>query len=549
MILCSLLALTPLAKAQLLLEALDAPLQEKFTVPQTWSMEVNNNAPRYLASVYDNNYLPMNANDLRTQPATASTTASAPDATNDPLLNYQGRIGSYSNNGALQRLDIDQAFEKRLYAVNVKFTPRAGSTEPINIPSTLAEAVIPARYLKNTNQDVRVSLKAWFGGDSNSWKPTTSTEVTAYIVADREVELIQLDMNQGIGQDGKGILLTIFDVAGAPLELRLLPGVPDKYAGKKTNSYVAQGANLYEHDMFYMPVNAPAGGTWLSYDLGAYTTNLKHPDFYPLAKDRLTHLSAGSLYQWGRDSDGHELRENPTSTNPKYGTTATISTGITPGHSQVITGKTPTYETWFDVDKMEEREKALWLSERKSYLWDMENSLHLPCPEGYNISKSNNLYRDRWRSDDNYTGTPWADSFHRDNNLYGINNGEYYNWVWTYNNFNRKGLRVFTRWDWESSSVEYDHYIFYNYDGEKHESYLIDYTGVNNTPYPNNAEIYSAVIESTTGRQNFLQAGGGIMKRHFFRESRPFNQGPILWLNTTKQYHYNDRAPVRCVKE
>lgn len=322
MILCSLLALTPLAKAQLLLEASDAPLQEKFTVPQTWSMEVNNNAPRYLASVYDNNYLPMNANDLRTQPATANTTASAPDATNDPVLNYQGKIGHYSNHttSAIEIMNIDEAFEKRLYAVNIKFTPRAGNTEDIKIPSTLAEAIIPAKYLKNTNQDVRVFLKAWFGDSINSsWTQSTATEITAYIVADREVELIQLDMNQGIGQDGKGVLLTTFDVAGAPLELRLLPGVPDKYAGKKTNSYVAQGANLYEHDMFYMPVNAPAGGTWLSYDLGAYTTNLKHPDFYPLAKDRLTHLSAGSLYQWGRDSDGHELRENPTSTNPKYG--------------------------------------------------------------------------------------------------------------------------------------------------------------------------------------------------------------------------------------
>lgn len=518
-ILCSLLALTPLAKGQLLLEALDAPLQEKFTVPQTWTMEVNNNAPRYLASVYDNNYLPMNANDLSSQPRTASTTASAPDGNNDPLLNYQGKIGSYSNNGALQRLDIDQAFEKRLYAVNVKFTPRAGSTEAITIPSTLAEAVIPARYLKNTNQDVRVSLKAWFGGDSNSWKPTTATEVTAYIVADREVELIQLDMNQGIGQDGKGILLTTFDVAGSPLELRLLPGVPDKYAGKKTNSYVAQGANLYEHDMFYMPVNAPAGGTWLSYDLGAYTTNLKHPDFYPLAKGQLSHLSAGSLYQWGRDSDGHELRESPTSTNPKYGTTEEISDVPYPNHSKVITGG---WETWFVLDennKIDALEKQLLKSENKSYFWGMQNSLHQPCPMGYNISTSEHLLREKWRSDDNYTGTEWADPFHRDNNLYGVDGGNEYNWIFR----SRKSMEYtvteyYERFDTPWIDIGIDNLILYR--GNTFEGIEEKY------PFPLSVRA----------------------KRYYWRESRPFNRGPIKWLNT-ESINGSSRAPVRCIKE
>lgn len=532
MILCSLLALTPLAKAQLLLEALDAPLQEKLTVPQTWSMEVNNNAPRYLASVYDNNYLPMNANDLRTQPATASTTASAPDATNDPLLNYQGRIGSYSNNGALQRLDIDQAFEKRLYAVNVKFTPRAGSTEPINIPSTLAEAVIPARYLKNTNQDVRVSLKAWFGGDANSWKPTTATEVTAYIVADREVELIQLDMNQGIGQDGKGILLTTFDVAGTPLELRLLPGVPDKYAGKKTNSYVAQGANLYEHDMFYMPVNAPAGGTWLSYDLGAYTTNLKHPDFYPLAKDRLTHLSAGSLYQWGRDSDGHELRENPTSTNPKYGTTATISTRAIPGHSQVITGKT-TYDTWFDMDNVRSEENDLYNRTGNSFLWGRTNSVQQPCPAGYNIVKEGHLRRNDMRSDEgrNQTGTPWVDPYHRDNNIYGVSNGEYYNWAF----FERFGLEFKEQYNYRDAEGNFIR--AYTFDGilACGDAILTPVSTPTSAVYLCNRPSFAPLLKKA--------------RRYEYRESRDLFAGPAWYLKTEIKKGDIDRAPVRCVKE
>lgn len=351
-------------------------------------------------------------------------------------------------------------------------------------------------------------------------------------MADREVELIQLDMNQGIGQDGKGILLTTFDVAGTPLELRLLPGVPDKYAGKKTNSYVAQEANLYEHDMFYMPVNAPAGGTWLSYDLGAYTTNLKHPDFYPLAKDRLTHLSTGSLYQWGRDSDGHELRENPTSTNPKYGTTATISTRAIPGHSQVITGKT-TYDTWFDMDNVRSEENDLYNITGNSFLWGKTNSVQQPCPAGYNIVKVEHLIRNDMRSDEgrNQTGTPWVDSYHRDNNIYGVSNGEYYNWAF----FERFGLEFKEQHNYRETGANFVR--TYTLDGilACGDAILIPASTPTNAIYLCNRPSFAPLLKKAI--------------RYEYRESRDLFAGPAWYLKTDIKNGDIDRVPVRCVKE
>lgn len=183
-ILLGALLISTQSKAQHLLEALDAPLEEKLDLPPNWNIEIQ--PIRYLVSVYDNNYFPMNTLNLGDQPVIANTGSSAPDGTNDPLLNYQGKIGTYTyskNDGKGEVLGLDETFEKRLYAVKINFIPSSINAQPLKIPSTLSEAVIPAQYIKNSNQDVKVYLKVYFG--NVDLKVSGDTELNAFVVAEK----------------------------------------------------------------------------------------------------------------------------------------------------------------------------------------------------------------------------------------------------------------------------------------------------------------------------------------------------------------------------
>ncbi len=76
-----------------------------------------------------------------------------------------------------------------------------------------------------------------------------------------------------------------------------MTGIPDREFG--------DGA----HDFLYLPVVAEDGNTWLNNNLGADYSNVNHASFNPTQQATAfdDHLAYGSLYQWGRFSDGHEL--------------------------------------------------------------------------------------------------------------------------------------------------------------------------------------------------------------------------------------------------
>ncbi len=73
----------------------------------------------------------------------------------------------------------------------------------------------------------------------------------------------------------------------------------------------------------------------------------------------------GDLYQWGRDTDGHENRGS--------GTTTTLSSSDTPGHGNFILSNTgnPVYYDW--------RYPA------NGNLWQGVNGINNPCPSGFRI--------------------------------------------------------------------------------------------------------------------------------------------------------------------
>ncbi|MDY3316228.1 FISUMP domain-containing protein [Riemerella anatipestifer] len=96
------------------------------------------------------------------------------------------------------------------------------------------------------------------------------------------------------------------------LVLKGIGGIPDKKFGVQTNGKL-------EHQFIYIPVTVkgtylvngkPYSKEWLNLNLGADYANLDKPDVFNPTKQGTSatdHHAYGSLFQWGRDADGHEL--------------------------------------------------------------------------------------------------------------------------------------------------------------------------------------------------------------------------------------------------
>lgn len=70
----------------------------------------------------------------------------------------------------------------------------------------------------------------------------------------------------------------------------------------------------------------------------------------------------GALYQWGRGTDGHELRTSSTTT--------TLSASDTPGHGDFILATTTPYS---------------WRNPPKNTLWQGVTGINNPCPAGFRL--------------------------------------------------------------------------------------------------------------------------------------------------------------------
>jgi uncharacterized protein (TIGR02145 family) len=113
--------------------------------------------------------------------------------------------------------------------------------------------------------------------------------------------------------------------------------------------------------------NPITGKIWMDRNLGASQVATSFSDA----------AAYGDLYQWGRSADGHQLR---TST-----TTAVLSALDLPGHADFITNTSAPND---------------WRSPQNDNLWQGINGVNNPCPTGYRIPTSTELYDERgtWAS-------------------------------------------------------------------------------------------------------------------------------------------------------
>ena len=278
------------------------------------------NGERSFVSVYDNDYWPYNGPTT----ATAQVISALADGLTDPLVDIQGKI---TTTGV------------EVY-IPVTIDPAVGS-QPIHVnafPGT--ELDISTTHTQDNTAGV-IKL---------SWGAQTLYMGDTYIKAKisavgQDVNLKKLDFQTGMGQDYKGIRLgefryfnTQYGTQKSGFTVRLMPGIPDRRFLVQTKNGV--GTDVYDHQFIYVPVIIPSTSSynpnqvWLNNNLGAEYTRVGSPVFDPgqQAKEHNDHNAFGSLFQWGRPADGHELvtYTNATAWQFKYGISTTPTTTYPP---------------------------------------------------------------------------------------------------------------------------------------------------------------------------------------------------------------------------
>lgn len=318
------------------------------TIPATITLAQNRTY--IVASVYDQDYLPYTA---PTGPAT--TNAQAANGSNEAVtVNVQGTITTAG------------------VAVKIPVTATGSNTLPaysttISIPASMTEDGI--------GRDLTLS---WA---SQAYTAATTTINATIAAVGGTLNAIKLDINAGIGNDALGVLMGQFTYpynnAGntTTYSVRDIAGIPDRMFGQPQNTT----DNLNNtHLMLYLPVVAEDGNIWLNNNLGADYANINHGSFNPAqqATGATDHLAYGSLFQWGRKPDGHELitYTNGTTGSAVNGTTPTDSN--TPNNALFITPAGSPYD---------------WRSTQDGTLWATEASANNPCPVGFRVPELTEL--------------------------------------------------------------------------------------------------------------------------------------------------------------
>lgn len=294
--------------------------------------------PYFLASVYDQDYLPYSAPTV----AASLATAQAADASNESFtLNVQG---SLTTTGVTLKIP---------YTVVTATVSLPAFSQTINVPASYTEDGIARDVIFSYS----AASLAVGSGTINATLQTVGGALNAK----------KLDLQTGIGNDYLGWLLAQFTYVTnnsggtANFQFRNIAPIPDRN--------IADAA----HRMFYVPVSGLDGKTWLNNNLGANYANTTKGAFNPAAQARSSADSNayGSLFQWGRGADGHEFRTSGTTAGP-------IASPWT--STNFITNLTAPID---------------WRTPQDNNLWQGLSGTNNPCPIGYRLPDSTELNNQR----------------------------------------------------------------------------------------------------------------------------------------------------------
>ncbi|CAH0134319.1 fibrobacter succinogenes major paralogous domain-containing protein [Chryseobacterium sp. Bi04] len=291
----------------------------------------------FIASVYDQDYSPFTT---PTGPATTARPVAA-DGVNETLVDLQGVIPT-------------SGLTVYIPATATGSGSIGSFSQTINVPANLTEDGI--------SRNITLS---W---SSQSYNSTTKS-ITATLKAEGgTLNARKLDVNAGIGNDYLGVLLGRFLMpnAGAQkgYDVRIIAAIPDRMFNQPDID------KNFSHNFLYLPIQAEDGNVWLNHNLGADYTNVNDPNFN-LGKRPTSasdYRAYGSLFQWGRKPDGHDLI--------KWSASNT-GTPVNP----IITGTAndnPT-DTRFIATGSD------WRVTGSTTLWQTSTSANNPCPIGFKV--------------------------------------------------------------------------------------------------------------------------------------------------------------------
>jgi hypothetical protein len=300
-------------------------------------------------------------------------------------------------------------------------TLEANSSLIINVPYTAKSIIsIPAYsmsvpiYDENT-QDGETGIVATFSWAEQPYLAEGSGVFRAKItitdgnIKDGAYNAKKLDVQNDAG----GIAVATFrypkDDSGSTGEatLKVIPAIRDRMFRKKDNN-----GDTKTHSFLYLPVtNRITGRTWLNNNLGAEYADTTNPNgnfnYTQQATAWNDHLAYGSLFQWGRKADGHELINwtNGSAGNPKH--------GITEKRSDEPTDALFIGVLW-DFFVIHQKTQILdWRVNQDNTLWANESSPNNVCPVGYRLptqgeegtNKEWEVEVDSWHTDDAHDNT------------------------------------------------------------------------------------------------------------------------------------------------
>jgi hypothetical protein len=300
----------------------------------------------YIASALDDDYLDGSGALPTTTEAQLPGTAAddqADGATTETAIDIQGTLTTTG------------------VTINIPYEVSSGSVDLTAFSQTIT---IPADYTENnTATDITFSYPPQTGLSGTGVIPATLQAVGS------NLDVIQFDLNSGFGADYLGFLLGKFvyalDSAGtyADFEVRGIPGIPDKNIGDGVHDFV-----------YILVISSPTGEVWLNYNLGADYANTSKSVYnvgqQAVASDDFH--AYGSLFQWGRVADGHEII-NWTSSTGSDGTEQSNETTTTSNIPIPNTSNFILSNNWYSGSNPDD----LWQENTKT--------IYDPCPLGFRV--------------------------------------------------------------------------------------------------------------------------------------------------------------------
>lgn len=150
-------------------------------------------------------------------------------------------------------------------------------------------------------------------------------------------------------------------------------------------NYTGTIRNDGRHRFLYKVITGIGGKQWLQTNLGAHYNQVDHPSFNPemAATNVDDYLAFGSLFQTGRNSDGHEIVN---------WTSATSATGLSSTATPAPTPNVVANTGLFYTSSSPANQTGNFYGAARAYLGRIIIGPGIPCPTGFTVANENNDY-------------------------------------------------------------------------------------------------------------------------------------------------------------